>query len=46
MWCWCFVHCSAASFFGPSGLILGPLVAALLVTLLEICQIEFKEELD
>ena len=32
-------------FFGPPGLILGPLVAALLVTFLEICQIEFKEEL-
>lgn len=31
--------------FGPAGLVLGPLVAALLVTFLEIYKIEFEEEL-
>jgi predicted PurR-regulated permease PerM len=32
--------------FGPPGLVLGPLVAALVVTFLEIYKIEFREELD
>ena len=31
--------------FGPSGLVLGPLVSALLVTFLDIYRAEFKEEL-
>ncbi len=31
--------------FGPSGLVLGPLVAALFVTFLEIYKIEFEEQL-
>ncbi len=32
--------------WGPAGLVLGPLVAALLVTFLEIYKIEFREELS
>ncbi len=32
--------------WGPAGLVLGPLVAALLVTFLEIYKIEFREELN
>jgi len=32
--------------FGPPGLVLGPLVAALVVTFLQIYKIEFREELD
>lgn len=32
--------------WGPAGLVLGPLVAALLVTFLEIYKVEFKEELN
>jgi predicted PurR-regulated permease PerM len=34
------------SMFGPPGLVLGPLVAALVVTFLQIYKIEFREELD
>ena len=32
--------------FGPSGLVVGPLVAAMLITFLEIYKIEFREQLD
>jgi predicted PurR-regulated permease PerM len=32
--------------FGPSGLMLGPLVAAMFITFLEIYKIEFREQLD
>ena len=31
--------------FGPSGLVLGPLISALLVTFLDIYRAEFREEL-
>lgn len=40
-----FALAGGLALFGPPGLILGPLVAALLITFLEIYKIEYREEL-